>query len=402
LSFVPNWRTLLADSLLEIRRARHSKMATKIGIRNVQTMPPNTFLWDSKVRGFHARRQFGDAVTFAVFYRNNEGRQRWHKIGRYGVWTVAEARQQAQKILRARDLGEDPTAERMALGNAITIAALCDEYVADMQAGKINGKKASTIKTDVSRIATHIKPALGKRKVTGVTQDDVEQFMRGVSPGSARRNVGLLGAIFSYAVKRKLRTDNPVHGVDKPADVKRMRRVSEAEYAQLWSALLKRVNVASEVVLFLAVTGWRSGEAKDLKFSEVDLERRTATLDDTKTGLSVRPLSGAAIEIIKRKRVREGQQFVFEHKHAKPISNLTPWWNRLGLDKTITPHVLRHSFASLAADLGLPDHTISGLLGHARQGVTSRYMHLGDKALLEAADLVANETVRLMQSAVHC
>jgi integrase len=63
----------------------------------------------------------------------------------------------------------------------------------------------------------------------------------------------------------------------------------------------------------------------------------------------------------------------------------------------VTPHVLRHSFASLAADMGLPDHTISGLLGHARQGITSRYMHLGDKALLDAADLVANETLRLMQ-----
>jgi integrase len=64
----------------------------------------------------------------------------------------------------------------------------------------------------------------------------------------------------------------------------------------------------------------------------------------------------------------------------------------------VTPHVLRHSFASLAADMELPDHTISGLLGHARQGITSRYMHLGDRALLDAADLVANQTMRLMNS----
>ena len=64
----------------------------------------------------------------------------------------------------------------------------------------------------------------------------------------------------------------------------------------------------------------------------------------------------------------------------------------------VTPHVLRHAFASLGADLGLPDHTISGLLGHSRQGIASRYLHLGDKALLEASDLVANETLRLMRS----
>jgi integrase len=150
------------------------------------------------------------------------------------------------------------------------------------------------------------------------------------------------------------------------------------------------------VFLLLAVTGWRSGEAKDLRWSEVDLERRVATLGDTKTGLSVRPLSSASIEIIKRPRIRERQEFVFEHRHAKPISNLTPWWNKLGMPDDVTPHTLRHSFASLAADLGLADHLISGLLGHARQGITSRYMHLGDRALLDAADLAASETMRLM------
>jgi hypothetical protein len=69
-----------------------------------------------------------------------------------------------------------------------------------MQSGKVNGKKISTIKTDISRIETHIKPALGRRKVAGVTQEDVEQFMHGLNPGSARRVAGLLGAIFSYSV----------------------------------------------------------------------------------------------------------------------------------------------------------------------------------------------------------
>ncbi len=371
-------------------------MATKIGVRCIEAMPTQTILWDSTVRGFHARRQYGDSITFAVFYRNSESQQRWHRIGRFGVWTPDQARREAQRILRARDLGEDPTAARMALRNAITVAQLCDEYVSDMQSGKINGKKVSTIKTDISRITTHIKPTLGKRKVTGITQDDVEQFMRGLNPGSVRRVTGVLGAIFSYSIKRKLRETNPVHGLEKPADVKRMRRLSEVEYQQLWNALDKSDNAAADVFLFLAISGWRSSEAKNLRFNEVDLDRRVATLGDTKTGMSIRPLSSAAIEIIKRQPVKNGQ-FVFEYQHAKPISNLTPWWNKLGMPDDVTPHVLRHSIASLAADLGLPDHTISGLLGHSRQGITSRYLHLGDKALIDASDVVANETLRLMQ-----
>ena len=93
--------------------------------------------------------------------------------------------------------------------------------------------------------------------------------------------VGLLGAIFSYGVKKKLRADNPCHGVEKPKDVRRMRRLSDAEYAQFGAAL--DGSMISDIFQFLAVSGWRSSEAKDLQFSEVDLERRIANLGDTKS-----------------------------------------------------------------------------------------------------------------------
>ena len=42
-------------------------MGTKIGIRDILAMAPHTIIWDGAVKGFHARRQFSDAVTFAVF-----------------------------------------------------------------------------------------------------------------------------------------------------------------------------------------------------------------------------------------------------------------------------------------------------------------------------------------------
>ena len=54
--------------------------------------------------------------------------------------------------------------------------------------------------------------------------------MHGLNPGSARRVTGLLGPSSPTVSKRKLRDTNPVHGLDKPADVKRMRRLSESEY----------------------------------------------------------------------------------------------------------------------------------------------------------------------------
>ena len=75
---------------------------------------------------------------------------------------------------------------------------------------------------------------------------------------------------------------------------------------------------------------------------------------------------------------------------------LAGYGRKAGLFSGITPHVLRHSFASLAADLGYNEPTIAALLGHTTHSSTSRYVHSADAVLLAAADAVANETLKLM------
>ena len=65
----------------------------------------------------------------------------------------------------------------------------------------------------------------------------------------------------------------------------------------------------------------------------------------------------------------------------------------------MTPNVLRHSFVSLADDLGYSDATIGSLVGHKGRTITSRYMHSADAVLLAAVDTVANRTAELMGEA---
>jgi integrase len=177
-------------------------------------------------------------------------------------------------------------------------------------------------------------------------------------------------------------------------DNRKTRRLSVAEYAQMGEAL--NGSVSNDIFLFLAVSGWRSSEARLLKYSELDLERHTATLGDSKTGVSVRPLSGSAIEIIKRQSVTGEYVFAWD---GKPVSNLYPYWMKLELARGITQHTLRHSFASLSADMGYSDNVIAGMPGHARSSITSRYVHL-EAALIKAADTVALETLKLMRCQV--
>jgi integrase len=387
---------------------REATMRGRIGIREVRALQPGTVLWDTQVRGFGARRVESDAVIFVLKYRTKAGRQRWHRIGRFNSpWTPDEARDEARRLLGDVARGADPGAGRTQHG-AITVAQLCSTYIADAKAGRLM-KTASTIGTDESRIGKHVIPLLGPLSVSAVTRDDIENFMHKAAAkggkGTATRTTNLLSAIFSYAIAKGVRPDNPCKGIKRFAEGKRDRRFSDDEYKRLGIALRKAQDEqiwpsAMDAVRFIALTGWRAGEAVALRWSDIDIDRRTAVLSDTKTGRSMRPLSQAACDVlggiprtkdvvfVPPPRSSDGQWFKTRVKR-----NIFPLG---GLPGDLGMHVLRHSFASLAADLGYSEPTIASLLGHKGRSITSRYIHSADAVLLAAADAVAGRIVGLM------
>jgi integrase len=406
----------------------------KIGLREVRGLGPDEIVYDSAVPGFAARRQ-KDRVSYVLRYRTTGGRQRWYTIGRHGApWSPDMARDEARRLLGEVVRGADPASNKQAARKAVTVAELCASYWADATSGRLlarNGrpKKASTLKSDFGRIERHVKPVLGGLPVAALTRRDIEQFMHAVAEGKtamrakigkqgsrvrggrgvAKRTVSLFSAIMNYAVERGLRPDNPTRGIRTFAENRRERRLSDEEYA-VFGYALRQAEAANSwrpailAMRFLAVTGWRSGEALALRWSDIDLTRRTAVLLDSKTGRSIRPLSAAAREILLGVPRIDEHGLVFPGPRSNGImGGFRSIWNRImklgPLRPDVTPHVLRHAFASLASDLGNAEPTVAALVGHKRHSPTSRYVHTADAVLLAAADAVARRTVELMGDA---
>src|SRR5215471_1252622 len=122
------------STLLETRKM--SKQA--VGLRQVRALKPGETVWDPKLPGFGARRQKSEAVSYVLFYRTKEGRQRWFTIGRHGApWTPESARVEARRLLGEAADGADPAADKRSQRKASTVAELCEAYLTDAKAGRL-------------------------------------------------------------------------------------------------------------------------------------------------------------------------------------------------------------------------------------------------------------------------
>ena len=382
------------------------------------------FIWDEELPGFGLRVFKSGKRSYLVQYRA-AGRTRRYTIGPHGAWTPETARKKGRSLLGRIAQGENPAEERRLDARAITVKELCAQYLKDAENGLVLGKgrrpkKASTILIDRSRIHRHVIPLLGTRRVKDITPSDINRFIRDVisgktktdiktkargraivrgGAGTAARAVGLFGGILTYAIEHGIIERNPVHGVRKPADRVKTRRLSEQDYRVLGKVLSQVVNddrfrSAVPIIRLLALTGCRRGEGVNLKWTEIDVENSCLRLSDSKEGASVRPVGLPVLDLLDAQRSEQDDVFVFAGtEEGKPLVGFPKYWQKV-LKGTaledLTPHVLRHSFASsIANDLGFTEATIAALLGHSKGTVTSLYIHAIDTAVVMAADTVS-------------
>jgi integrase len=393
----------------------------KLTKKSVDTLAPPTekqiILWDSEIRGFGVRVMPSGLKTFVVQYRNKDGIKRRINLGRFGVITVDQARDLAKVRLGEVAAGDDPAKPRHA---GITVNEVCDWYLKEAEAGRLLGRRrqpiaSSTLALDRSRIERHVKPLIGNRSVQRLSIADLERFQADIRDGKtakdrngrggitsggagvAGRTVGMLHTILEQAARWDIIGTNPARGIRKISmDVKRDRRLSVEELKRFGKALDRHEAespVAAAAIRLILLTGFRRMEALALQWPWIDDVSGCVRFPDTKTGPQVRPIGAAALAHIQAQPKRENCPYVFPSElsdgHLVGLPRILARICAAAEIEGVTLHTLRHTFASIAGELGFSELTICTLLGHAPRGITQRYVHIDN-----ATKLAANEVSR--------
>jgi integrase len=389
---------------------------TKKAVDAIRPAPhDDVFVWDTgdgSLKGFAVRMKPTGVASYILQYRNREGRTRRLALGRINSMTAEQARAEARANMVEIAKGADPSSDRRAARKAMTVSELCDFYLKEAQ-GRV---KASTLEMDRSRIERHVKPLIGGRAVAGLTLADVEKLQADIAAGKtararpkkgrtgeatggrgvASRTVGMFSTMLEFARRHRIIESNPARGVRRFPDQKRRRFLSTEEIAALGVALREaeaegRNRIGIAAVRALLLTGCRKQEILALPWAWLDAKARCIRFEDTKSGAQIRPLGLAAVRFLYEQPSRS--EWVFPASkgsgHFVGIAGVLDGLCGRARLSEVTPHTLRHTFGSVAAELGFSELTIAGLLGHAARGVTQRYSHVPDTTLLTAADRVA-------------
>ena len=276
-------------------------------------------------------------------------------------------------------------------------------------------------------IENYLKPQLGEIRLQKLTARDIQQYYtwlmdeKELSPNTVIKHHNLLTNTLNAAERQEYITKNPMRAVSPPK--KRQREAKFYTPEQLGTLLDKAVGTRLELPVFIcAYLGLRRGELCGLRWSDVDLEHKTITIENTrtqagkkeiekgtKTASSTRTLYLPDTLCDMLKAAKEHQQacraeyknayddndYVVVMEDGRPFrpNYLSELFGKFLADNDlpkIVLHELRHTFASLSNQAGIPTYNIGKALGHSTPATTQKiYTHLLDQTHTQAVEGVA-------------
>jgi integrase len=351
----------------------------------------NRLYFDTEVRELALRVTAAGARAWVITY-TVQGRTRRYTIGAWPDWSTALARDEARRVLRDVDLGNDPLAGRQAFREAPTVAELAERFEREV----LPRNRPATRAAYRHLLKAYVLPSLGRLKVAAVTHADVERMHREATQHGAyvaNRALAMLGRMMSLAVKWQICPDNPARGIERNHEERRTRYLTAEEVARLSEVLAGHTNRQSaNIVRLLLLTGARKGEVLSMRWEDLDLEAGVWTKPSSHTKQKKEhrvPLSAPARELLAG--IERSGPWVFPGDTAEGHqSDIKRFWAAVRKKTGIRarPHDLRHTYASVLASSGASLPLIGALLGHSLPQTTARYAHLFDDPLRAATERV--------------
>lgn len=337
-----------------------------------------------------------------------DGKQNFVTAGHsFTTKAAAEAwlAQQRVEIDRGTWIDPEEQKERERLERLSTFEAYAREWI------EARDIKPSTRRRYEGLIKNYLLPTFGRIPLKQVTTLHVKEWLAVVAPGveATRKDAyELLRTIFNTAIEDELIDVNPCKRnlVKRVVPVKSEAKQRRQERVALTIEELNRLadevpNYMRLLVLTLGMTGLRLGEARALRPTDLiedidgsfslmvnksvtgDGARRSEGSPKTEKSVRVVPLPAhLGVALADHVATLKKRDYVFHASQdsKKPIPESTCQENmraasiRLGF-KPITPHSLRHTTASILAELGYPATAIRDLLGHTTTTMTAHYTH---------------------------
>ncbi|WP_215882360.1 tyrosine-type recombinase/integrase [Acidithiobacillus thiooxidans] len=246
-----------------------------------------------------------------------------------------------------------------------------------------------------------VTPAVIKERMTRLADEPSERTGRNRSASTLNHYRQALASVMTEAVKDwEWLEASPMVKVGKKAEPRgRVRYLSDDERERLLLACKESANDDLYLAVLLALTtGGRQAETMGASWSQIDLNRATLQLEETKNG-SRRALHlvGPVLEMLKERakvrRIDTGLLFPSRVNPKQPVDLRTPWENALkaaGVEG-FHWHDLRHTFASMAAMNGASLPELAALLGHKTLAMVQRYAHLSPQHTASLAERVASK-----------
>ncbi len=316
-----------------------------------------------------------------VFRYKYDGVAKRYTIGRYGTWSLAEARNKAKELKKLVDEGIDPVQEKKIIRETKpeTLRQVVGEYK-DKHLSKL---KKST-QTDYEYKLEVILKGLGADKsIKNIQRYEVLDFLDSKakkSPTQAKRLQAVISGIFKFAQDRGWVEKNVAARINLAGKYQRKKKwqnqaYNEEEIKKLWQEFGKW-GIVGYYFKMLMTTGQRSGETRKMKWSDIDFDKRLWTISgsDTKNGLThYVPLTALSMDILEELKPWTGKSnwvFASDVKKGEHIGYQS--WAARQIRKVskvdFNAHSLRTTVATQLAGLGTPPQVLSKILNHKRPG----------------------------------